>query len=91
MIKKQLQQAFNCNNKKFKCAEKMVTATRKKLITAKAHCKMLASLALQQRKDGCLAHQQAQKEVSAICKELDNAQMRINNIIAETHNRIIEE
>jgi hypothetical protein len=57
MNKKQLQQRLDCNNKKLKCAEKKVTATQKKLIAAQAHCKQLASLALEQRKDGCLAHQ----------------------------------
>jgi hypothetical protein len=57
MNKKQLQQRLDCNNKKLKCAEKKVTATRKKLIAAQAHCKQLASLALEQRKDGCLVHQ----------------------------------
>jgi hypothetical protein len=38
-----------------------------------------------------LAHQQAEREVNAICKELDNAQTRIDHIIAEAHDRIIEE
>jgi hypothetical protein len=46
MNKKQLQQKLNPIDKKLKCAEKTVTATRKKLIAAKAYCKMLASLAL---------------------------------------------
>ncbi len=51
--KKQLQQRLDCNNtKKLKCAEKKVTATQKKLLTAKEHCKQLASLALEQQKDG---------------------------------------
>ena len=91
MNKKQLQQRLDCNNKKLKCAEKKVTATQKKLIAAQAHCKQLASLALEQCKDGCLVHQQAEREVNAICKELDNAQTGINRIIADAHNRIIEE
>jgi hypothetical protein len=89
MNKKQLQQRLNCNNNKLMNAEKKVTATQQKLIAAKAHCKLLASLALEQCKDGCLVHQQAEREMSVICKELDNAQTRIGNIIVEAHHRII--
>ena len=46
MNKKQLRQKLNRIDKMLKCAEKTVTATQKKLIAAKADCKMLASLAL---------------------------------------------
>ena len=46
MNTKQLRQKLNRIGKKIKCAEKTVTATRKKLIAAEAYCKMLASLSL---------------------------------------------
>jgi hypothetical protein len=71
--KKQLQQRLDCNTKKLKCAEKKVTATQKKLLTAKEHCKRLASLAQERRKDSRLAHLNAKRKESAIHAELDNA------------------
>ena len=89
--KKQLQQRLDCNTKKLKCAEKKVTATRKKLFTAKEHCKQFASFAQEQQKDSRLAHLNAKRKESAICAELDNALRRINDITADVHDRIIEE
>jgi hypothetical protein len=50
--KKQLQQRLDRNTKKLQFAEKKVTATQKKLLTTKEHCKQLASLALERRKEG---------------------------------------
>ena len=52
LSKKQLRQRLDRNTKKLKCAEKKVTATQKKLLTSKEHCKQLASLALERRKEG---------------------------------------
>jgi hypothetical protein len=52
--KKQLQQRLDRNTKKLKCAEKKVTATQKKLLTAKEQCEQLACLALERQKYGRL-------------------------------------
>ena len=78
--KKQLQQRLDCNTKKLQFAEKKVTATQKKLLTTKEHCKQLASLALERQKEG--RHAQ---------KELGHAHRRINDITADACDRIIEE
>ena len=89
--KKQLQQKLDRNTKKLKCAEKKVTATRKKLLTTKEQCKQFASLVQDQQKDSRLAHLNAERKESAICAKLDNDQRRINDITADVHDRIIEE
>jgi hypothetical protein len=110
--KKQLQQRLDRNTKKLdrnpkklKCAEKKVTATQKKLLTTKEHCKQLASLALERRKDVRLASLNAEIKEGAIRKELGHAQLelgyaqkelghaqrRINDITADACGRIIEE
>ena len=98
LSKKQLQQRLDRNTKKLKCAEKKVTATQKKLLTTKEHCKQLASLALERQKEGRLASLSAERkegvireELSNAQKELGHAQRRINNITADTCDRIIEE
>jgi hypothetical protein len=98
LSKKQLQQRLDRNTKKLKCAEKKVTATQKKLLTTKEHCKQLASLALERQKEGRLASLSAERkegvireELSNAQKELGHAQRRINDITADTCDRIIEE
>jgi hypothetical protein len=91
MNKRQLLQKWNRLDMKLNCAEKNVTATQKKLIATKAHCEMLASLAKERRKDSRLAHQEAEREVTAICKELDTAETKIDEIIGDTRDRIIAE
>ena len=49
--KKQLQQRLDRNTKTLKSAERKVTSTQKKLLATKEHCKQLARLALERRKD----------------------------------------
>ena len=105
LTKKQLQQKLDRNTKKLHCAEKKVTATQrkvtanqKKLLTTKEHCKQLASLAREQRKEGRLASLNAERKESTIRKELDHAQKklghaqrRINDITADACDRVIKE
>jgi hypothetical protein len=60
--KRQLQQRLNRSPKKLKCAERKVTLTQKKLLTTKEHCKQLARLASERRKDAQLAHLNAERK-----------------------------
>ena len=68
-----------------------MTSTRKKLLTTKEHCKQLARLASERRKDAQLAHLNAERKESAIRAELDHANRRINDITADVHDIIIKE
>jgi hypothetical protein len=91
MNKERLCSRLDSMTKKLNFLEKNLTATGKELIAAKAHGMLLANLALEQCKEGNLVHQQAEREMHAICKKLGYSQTRINDTIAEAHDKIIEE
>ncbi len=72
MNKNQLHCKPDRSAKKLKCAKKKAVTESKKLIASRAQCTVLAKLAQERRKEGNLAHQQAERYVNAIHDRSEN-------------------
>jgi hypothetical protein len=62
MNRKHLHHSLDWTTRKLKCTEKKEVTTAKKLTAAKAQCTVLAKLVQEWRKEGHLAHHQAESK-----------------------------